>query len=105
MPGVSRHYVKEAVELADRVVINLEAPNKTVFDHLCPNKRRFNEAILKRLTWIVDETARAKHERQNVGLKFGYGRAGVDTQMIVGAVNDNDCSIFKSLSGSTKEMG
>ena len=31
MPGVSRHYVKEAVELADRVGINLEAPNKTVF--------------------------------------------------------------------------
>ena len=105
MPRVSRHYVKEAVELADLVEINLEAPNKTVFDNLCPNKGGFNEAILKRLTWIVDETARAKHERQNGGLKFGYGRAGVGTQMIVDAVNDNDCSIFNSLSGSTKEMG
>ena len=31
MPGVSHHYVKEAVELADLVEINLEAPNKTPF--------------------------------------------------------------------------
>ena len=88
MPGVSYHYVKEAVELADRVGVNLEAPNKTVFDELCPNKGGFNEAILKRLTWITDETQRLK--REAVSLKFGYGRAGVDTQMIVGAVDDND---------------
>jgi len=88
MPGVSYHYVKEAVELADRVGVNLEAPNKEVFDELCPNKGGFNEAILKRLTWIVDRVQQTK--RETVGLKFGYGRAGVDTQMIVGAVDDND---------------
>jgi len=90
MPGVSRHCVKEAVELSDRVGVNLEAPNKTFFDELCPNKGGFNEAVLKRLTWIVDEVAQAKHERETVGTGFGYGRAGVDTQMIVGAVDDND---------------
>jgi predicted DNA-binding helix-hairpin-helix protein len=90
MPGVSRHYVKEAVELADRVGINLEAPNRAVFDELCPNKGGFNEAVLKRLTWVVDETERAKRRRESIGVRFGYGRAGVDTQMIVGAVDDND---------------
>jgi len=88
MPGVSYYYVKEAVELADRVGVNLEAPNKDVFDELCPNKGGFNEAVLKRLTWIVDQVQRVK--REAVGSKFGYGRAGVDTQMIVGAVDDND---------------
>jgi len=88
MPGVSCHYIKEAVKLADRVGVNLEAPNKDVFDELCPNKGGFKEAILKRLTWIVDEVQSSK--REAVGLKFGYGRAGVDTQMIVGAVDDND---------------
>jgi len=88
MPDVSYHYVKEAVELADRVGVNLEAPNKDVFDELCPNKGGFKEAILKRLIWIVDEVQRRK--REAVGLKFGYCRAGVDTQMIVGAVDDND---------------
>jgi predicted DNA-binding helix-hairpin-helix protein len=88
MPGVSYHYVKEAIELADRVGVNLEAPNKDVFDELCPNKGGFKEAILKRLTWIVDEVQRSKCEV--VGSKFGHGRSGVDTQMIVGAVDDND---------------
>jgi predicted DNA-binding helix-hairpin-helix protein len=38
----------------------------------------------------VEETKQAKRERQSAGVKFGYGRAGVDTQMIVGAVDDND---------------
>jgi len=93
MPGVSFSYVKEAVELADRVGVNLEASNKDVFDELCPNKGGFNEAILKRLTWIVNEVQRLK--RESVGLKFGYCRAGVDTQMIVGAVDDNDWQYLK----------
>jgi len=88
MPGVSYHHVKEAVELADRVGVNLEAPNKDVFDELCPNKGGFKEAVLKRLGWIVDRVQQSK--REDAGLKFGYGRAGVDTQMIVGAVDDND---------------
>jgi len=88
MPGVSYHYVKEAVELSDRVGVNLEAPNKDVFDELCPNKGGFEEAVLKRLTWIVDEVQKSKGTA--VDSKFGYGRAGVDTQMIVGAVEDND---------------
>jgi len=88
MPGVSYHYVKEAVELADRVGVNLEAPNKDIFDELCPNKGGFREAILKRLTWIVDQVKRARDGVAS--LRFGYGRAGADTQMIVGAVDDND---------------
>jgi len=88
MPGVSHHYVQEAVELADRIGVNMEAPNKDVFDELCPNKGGFKEAILKRLTWIVDEVKKSK--REAIDTKVGHGKAGVDTQMIVGAVDDND---------------
>jgi len=88
MPGVSSHYVREAVELADRVGINLEAPNKDVFDELCPNKGGFKEAVLKRLGWIIDEAEYMRKKAKES--KCGFGRSGVDTQMIVGAVNDND---------------
>jgi len=88
MPGVSRYYVKEAVELADRVGINLEAADETAFDELCPNKGGFKEAILKRLTWIVDQVQQAK--RKAYSSKYGFGRSGVDTQLIVGALDDND---------------
>jgi len=89
MPGVSKHYIREAVELADRVGVNLEAPNTQVFDELCPDKGGFKEAVLKRLEWIVDETQRAKREVPPQS-EFGFGKAGVDTQLIVGAVDDND---------------
>jgi len=88
MPGVSQRYLREAVELADRVGVNLEAPNKEVFNELCPDKGGFEEAILKRLGWIVDEVQRAKPGATES--RFGFARAGVDTQMIVGAVEDND---------------
>lgn len=88
MPGVSKYHVKEAVELADRVGVNLEATNSDDFDELCPNKGGFNEAILKRLTWIVNEV---EHAKTNAAYsRFGFGRSGVDTQMIIGALDDND---------------
>ncbi len=103
MPGVSKHYIREAIELADRVGVNLEAPNQAVFNELCPGKGGFREAILKRLEWIVDEVRRAKNEKPR--LKFGFAKAGVDTQLIVGAVDDNDLqhlniseSLYKKLS-------
>ena len=88
MPGVSRSYLREAIELSDRVGVNLEAPNKEIYDEICPDKGGFEEAIMKRLGWIVDEAKKARNEVYRP--KFGYGRAGVDTQMIVGAVDDDD---------------
>jgi len=88
MPGTSFHLIREAVELADRVGVNLEAPNKDVFGELCPDKGGFKEAIIKRLTWIVREVQRARRVAQKP--ICGFGKAGVDTQMIVGAVDDND---------------
>lgn len=88
MPGVSFHYIREAVELADRVGVNLEAPNQEVFSELCPDKGGFKEAVIKRLTWITKEVQRAKKMSQKP--RFGFGKAGVDTQMIVGATDDND---------------
>jgi len=88
MPGVSRHYIHEAVELADRVGINLEAPNKSIFDELCPDKGGLKEAVLKRLDWLIDEGKRTKESALRP--EFGFMKSGVDTQMIVGAVGDND---------------
>jgi len=99
MPGISKHHGREAIELSDRVGINLEAPNKGIFDELCPNKGGFKEAILKRLGWIVGVTNVAKKARES---KWGFARSGIDTQMIVGAVDDNDWNICKFQSGSTR---
>jgi predicted DNA-binding helix-hairpin-helix protein len=88
MPGVSRHYISEAVELADRVGINLEAPNESIFSELCPDKGGFKEAILKRLGWLIDETQKANNITPKP--RCGFAKAGIDTQVIVGAADDND---------------
>ena len=88
MPGVSKGYIREAVELADRLGINLEAPTADSFSILCPNKGDYRQAVLKRLEWVVDEVKRARNRR--LENKYGFGRSGVDTQMIVGALGEND---------------
>jgi len=94
MPGTSRHYIKEAVELADRIGLNLEAPNKSFFSELCPDKGSYKQDVLKRLKWVIDEAERTKKTAKTP--KFGYGKSGVDTQMIVGAVNDNDWQFLQA---------
>jgi predicted DNA-binding helix-hairpin-helix protein len=88
MPGTSRHLIQTATELADRIGINLEAPNKQAFGDLCTDKGGFKEAVLKRMEWIISEadTARARACHST----FGNAKSGVDTQMIVGATDDND---------------
>jgi len=103
MPDIDRHYIREAIELADRVGVNLEAPNKEVFSELCPDKGGFEESVRKRLEWIVDEARRAKAETTKP--KFGFAKAGVDTQMIVGAVDDNDWQHLQTTEWLYKKLG
>jgi len=94
MPGVSRHLIEEAVQIADRVGVNLEAPNKEIFEELCPDKGGFKEAVLKRLEWVTQEVERVKGEKAKP--RFGFANAGVDTQVIVGASDDNDLQHIKT---------
>jgi predicted DNA-binding helix-hairpin-helix protein len=103
MPGASFHLIREAVELADRVGINLEAPSKDVFSELCPDKGGFQEAIIKRLTWIAQEVKRARQKSEKPS--FGFAKAGVDTQMIVGATDDNDWQYLRVTEWLYKNQG
>ncbi len=105
MPGTSRHYIREAVRLADRVGVNLEAPNSDIFDELCPDKGGFKEAILKRLDWIIEEVISLKRKGEVKGRKFGFSRAGIDTQLIVGAVEDNDLQYIRTTEWLYKKLG
>jgi len=103
MPDVSQHYIREAIELSDRVGVNIEAPNKEVFSELCPDKGGFQETVLKRLEWIVREVRRAKTETAKP--EFGFAKAGVDTQMIVGAADDNDWQHLQTTEWLYKKLG
>lgn len=86
MPGTSRDLIKQSVEVADRVGINIEFPTK---DHYEDMKLflQFKEDILKRLRWISEEVQKAQKE--------GKCRAGIDSQMVVGAGDETDREIVK----------
>jgi len=85
MPGVSKYLVKEAALVADRIGINLEAPEHSIFNEICPDKDYIND-VLKRLTWCSELWRK----------KEGNLKAGIDTQLIIGAVDDNDLYYLKT---------
>jgi predicted DNA-binding helix-hairpin-helix protein len=58
MPGAERSQVEQAMRLADRVSINLEAPNDKRLVNLAPQKQ-FSEELLQPLKWI-DEIRRTQ---------------------------------------------
>ncbi len=86
MPGTSRDLIKQSVQVADRVGINIEFPSK---DHYEDMKLflNFKQDILKRLRWISEEVEKVQKE--------GKCRSGMDSQMVVGASDETDRDIVK----------
>lgn len=81
MPGAEYDQVVRAMQLADRVSINLEGPTPQRLQALAP-KKEFWQELLLRLRWV--ESIR----------KQGWVRAGAVTQFVVGAVGDTDLELL-----------
>jgi len=77
LPGASRELVKQACELATRVSINIEAPNKARLSELCSNKD-YDKDIIRRQEWIRELEP----------------EAGQTTQMVVGAGDESDLEVL-----------
>lgn len=88
MPGAERAQVERAMQLADRVSINLEAPNTQRLELLAPRKQ-FLEELLEPLRW-VDEIRRDQPDSQ--GWR-GRWPSSV-TQFVVGAVGESDLELL-----------
>lgn len=88
MPGADRDQVLQAMRLADRVSINLEAPNAGRLERLAPHKTFFEE-LLQPLLW-------AQEIRQSLpgqqGWK-GYWPSTV-TQYVVGGSDESDVELL-----------
>jgi predicted DNA-binding helix-hairpin-helix protein len=80
MPGAEYDQLRRAMELADRISINLEGPNDTRLHALAP-KKDFTGELLQRLAWA--------HELRAQGL-----RASSVTQFVVGAVGETDLELL-----------
>lgn len=82
MPDAEKAQIAEAMKWADRLSVNLEAPNAKRLADLAP-KKTYSEGLFQRLKWI-DEL------RQN-----HYGkRPSIVTQFVVGAVGESDLELL-----------
>lgn len=90
MPGAEKDQVLRAMQLADRVSINLEAPNAERLYQLAPHKGFFNE-LLQPLQW-VEQIRRTQPSNQG-----WQGRwPSVVTQLVLGAAGESDLEILQT---------
>lgn len=82
MPGAEQDQVAAGMALADRVSVNLEAPNARRLTFLAPHKR-FDEELVQRLQWI--------HELREA--QGGRGPSAT-TQFVVGAAGESDVELL-----------
>jgi predicted DNA-binding helix-hairpin-helix protein len=94
MPGVDRATVERAVQLADRVSVNLEAPNPERLARLA-GKKDFYEELLTPLRWVTEI-------RESKGR--GFPPLGHTTQFVVGASDESDKEILTTVSGLYREL-
>lgn len=84
MPGADKTQVEFAMRLADRVSINLEAPNTQRLQALAPLKK-FQEELLQPMHW-VDEI----RKNQTAHKSWKQRWPSLVTQFVVGAAGEND---------------
>ena len=88
MPGAEFGQVEKAMQLADRVSINLEAPTKERLGMLAPRKQ-FVEELVEPLKWVQQIRV---SQPQSKGWK-GHWPSSV-TQFVVGAVGESDLELM-----------
>ena len=99
MPGVERGQVERAMYLADRVSINLEAPNSERLHRLAPHKE-FIQELLEPLRWI-DQIRRRKSGK--LAWK-GYWPSSV-SQFVVGGAGESDAELIQTSEFLFKQLG
>lgn len=91
MPGSEYDQIVRAMELADRVSINLEGPTEERLTALAPKKQLYGD-LLQRLQWAAEIKQKAQTDARS-GLA-GSVRASIVTQFVVGAVGDTDLELL-----------
>ena len=99
MPGAQRSQVERAMQLADRVSVNLEAPNTERLTRLAPHKE-FLEELIAPLKWVEEI------RRTQPAYKGWNGRwPSTTTQFVVGAADESDLELLKTTSWLNQHVG
>ena len=99
MPGAERSQVERAMQLADRVSINLEAPNGNRLMKLAPHKK-FSSELLQPLKWIEEIR---RNEPPNKGWK-GRWPSSV-TQFVAGGSGETDLELLSTTDYLYRHLG
>lgn len=97
IPGASYEYIERAVELADRVSLNLEAPNQARLSELAPDKE-FAVSMWQRMAWAAELMRRARAEGRQAA-------RSLTTQFVVGAVGESDRELLETVHKAHHELG
>lgn len=97
IPGASYDLIERAVELADRVSLNLEAPSAERLAVLAPDKE-FRESMWRRLVWARQIIER----RRALGLPAARS---ITTQFVVGAAGESDRELIAAIARAQDEIG
>jgi len=99
MPGVEKAQVEEAMLLADRVSVNLEAPNTKRLQMLAPHKE-FTEELLQPLKW-ADQI-----RQERVPHKAWKGTwPSTVTQFVVGGADESDLELLATTEQLHQNLG
>jgi predicted DNA-binding helix-hairpin-helix protein len=99
MPGAEHAQVERAMQLADRVSVNLEAPNTERLAHLAPRKR-FIEELLQPLRWM-DEIRRTQP-----AYRGWHGRwPSSVTQFVAGGAGESDLELLSATQYLYRQLG
>lgn len=93
MPGAERDQIVAAMQLANRVSVNLEAPNPKRLATLAPDKG-FGDELLQRLHWI-EEIRRQRPGRW----------PSSTTQFVVGGVDESDVELLTTTEFLHQQVG
>lgn len=97
MPGSERDQVLEAMTLADRVSVNLEAPNPDRLSRLAP-KKIFLAELLQPLKWAAEI-------RRTMPPPYRGRWPSLVTQFVVGAAGESDVEILQTTAYLTAALG
>ena len=93
MPGAERDQVQRAMELADRVSVNLEAPNAPRLEQIAPGKV-FDAELMTRLQWVEELRQHSEHQL----------RASSTTEFVVGPAGERDVELLSATEYLHKQL-
>jgi len=94
LPGAPYDCVERAVELANRVSVNMEAPTEAQLRRIAPDKHMPDD-VVQRMHWI----------KRAAAAREGAMASGQSTQFVVGAGRETDRELLTSATALYRDLG